>query len=155
MPFHKPTTHSLLESQHLIGLTKAKYYFIYEDDGTRYWFTRFLKKGFKHVTAIKFNGLFWIKMDLSLGWTDFDVLPYDRYDTIHNVTEHMDFTHIQYVEAYMKPRYRVRSLFAPWTCVEAMKSLIGIRACFVTTPYQLFKYIGANHGKSIRRRKQT
>jgi len=152
MPLHKPTNHSLLESQHLINKPKAKYYFIYEDNGERYWYTWMFKKGFQHVTAIKFTGLFWIKLDLSLGWTDFDVLPYDRYDTIHNVLEHVDYSHIQYVEAHLTPRYRVRALFALWTCVEAMKSLIGIRAPLVVTPYQLYKHIEANHGKNIRRR---
>jgi len=153
MPFHRPINHSLLESGHLVGQSKARYYFVYEDDGTRYWYSDFLKPGFKHVTAVKYNGLFWLKMDLSLGWTEFDVLPFDQYDTIHDVLKDVDYTHLQYVEAWRKPRYRVRSLFAPWTCVEAMKSLLGIRACLVTTPYQLYKHMEKHNGQNIRRLK--
>jgi len=99
-----------------------------------------MKDGFKHVTAIKFTGLFWIKVDLALGWTDFDVLPFDRYDTIKDVLKGQDVTY-QYVERWRKPRYRVRTMFAPWTCVEAMKSIIGIRAWWVFTPYQLYKHL--------------
>jgi len=88
---------------------------------------------------------FWIKMDFLLGWTDIGVLPYHDNATIYEITAKHNVI-VQYVEAWRKPRYRVRSIFAPWTCVEAMKSLLGIRAWWVITPYQLFKYCEAHHG---------
>lgn len=84
-------------------------------------------------------------MDFLLGWTDFGVLPYHDRATIYEITEGHNVI-VQYVEAWRKPRYRVRSIFAPWTCVEAMKSLLGIRAWWVITPYQLFKYCEAHYG---------
>ena len=90
-------------------------------------------------------------MDFTLSFTDFDVLPFDRYDTIHDVLDGVD-AHIQYIETYRRPRYRIKTLFAPLTCVEIMKSLLGFTAYTVFSPYQLYKYIEANHGKNIRRR---
>jgi len=140
MPLHKPKSHSLLDSQDLIGLNKARYYFVYSNTDHDHWYAKHLKKGFQHVFAVRFDGYFWTRMDLSLGWTDFDVLPYDRYDTIKDVLKGLDVT-IQYVERWRKPRYRVRTILAPWTCVEAMKSLIGIREPLVMTPYQLYKHL--------------
>ena len=74
--FHKPKTHSLLESQHLIGLSHKKVYLIYEDREPHWW-SKLFKSGYKHVYAITFDGLFWIKMDFLLGFTDIDVLCYD------------------------------------------------------------------------------
>ena len=142
--FSKPV--SLLESQHLVGLSHAKYYFIYEDKECHWW-NKWFKIGYKHVYAIKFNGLFWIKMEFALGYTEFDVLPYDWHDTINDVLEGQKVT-IQHVKAWRKPRYRVRLIYAPWTCVEAMKSLLGIRAWWMVTPYQLYKYCEAHHGRN-------
>lgn len=140
MPFHKPRNHSLIESQDLIGLSRTRVYFVYSNSDHRHWYVNFLKKGFQHVYCVKFDGFFWTRMDLSLGWTDFDVLHFDRYDTIKDVLKGQDVTY-QYVERWREPRYRVRTLFAPWTCVEAMKSLIGIRKPLVFTPYQLYKHL--------------
>ena len=150
MPFHNPKHHSLLESQHLIGLSHKRLYLVYEDKEPHWW-SYFFKSGYKHVSAVIFDGLFWIKMDFTLGYTDIDVLCYDWHDTIKDVTRDQDMI-TQYVEAWRKPRYRVRSIFAPWTCVEAMKSLLGIRAWWVITPYQLYKYCEAHHGHERRRR---
>lgn len=153
MSFHKPDTHSLLESQHLIGRSLTKIYLIYENKQD-FWWQRLLKNNYKHVHAVKFNGLFWIKMNFGSGFTDFDVLPYDWRDTITNVLEGQDVTY-QYIEVWRKRRYRVRSLFAPYTCVEAMKSLLGIRAWWMITPYQLFKYCEAHNEQRRRRNTST
>lgn len=130
--FSKPC--SLLESQHLIGLSRTKIYLVYSST-SEFWWGKLLKDGYKHVFAIKFDGLFWIKLDLTLGWTDYDVLAYDYKDTIEDI---VNGRKTQFVDVWRKPRYR--SLFAPWTCVEMMKSLLGIRAWWVFTPYQLYKY---------------
>lgn len=142
---HKPKIHSLLESQHLVNTSKTKLYLVYEEKKEGLWWQKYLKKGYKHVFAVHFDGLFWIKMDFTIGYTDYSVLPFDYRDTIKHVLEGRDMTY-QYVEAWRKPRYRVRLLFAPWTCVELMKSLLGIRAWWVITPYQLFKHCEAHHG---------
>lgn len=144
MPFHNPKEVSLLASKDLIGLSKTSLYLIYEDKIPCMWWQKFLKKGYKHVFAIRFDGFFWIKTDLTIGFMDSEVLPvYDRA-TIKTVLKGHNATY-QYVETWRKTRYR--SLFAPWSCVEAMKALLGIRAWWVLTPYQLYKYIEARHGK--------
>lgn len=145
MPFIQPKTKSLLESTNLIGHTKQQIYLIYEDRESHWW-SHFFKKGYKHVFALRFDGFFWIKMDFLMGWTDFGVVPYHDCATIKDITNGRNVI-VQYVEAWRKPRYRVRLLFAPWTCVEAMKSLLGIRAWWVITPYQLFKYCEAQDAK--------
>lgn len=141
MSFHKPC--SLLESQHLIGLSKACIYLVYIDKDDLWW-SKYLKAGYRHVFAIKFDGLFWIRMDLTIGYTDFDVLLYDYKDSIDDIVQ--DNATYQHVEVWRKTRYR--SILAPWTCVEMMKSLLGIKAWWILTPFQLYKYIEALKCKS-------
>ena len=133
--------HSLLDSIHLAGLSRTRIYLLYSDKDDTWW-SKFLKKGYKHVLAVKFDGIFWIKMDYTLGWTDCDVLLYDNKDTIKDVAKGYK---TQYVEVWRRQRYR--RLFAPHSCVEMMKSLLGIRAWWILTPYQLYKYCEAHHGK--------
>jgi len=134
--------HSLLESQHLIDRSKIGIYLVYEDKEPHWW-SIFFKKGYKHVYAVRFDGLFWIKLDFMLGFTDVDVLCYDWHDGIKDIAGDSP---TQYVETWRERRYRVRLLFAPYTCVEGMKALLGISAFWVITPYQLFKYCEAHHG---------
>jgi len=143
MPFHEPRERSLLESQHLIGLNRTELYLVYEDRNPGFWWQRFLKKGYKHVYAVHYDGFFWIKTDLTIGYLDIEVLPVHDRATIKTVLKGK--SKHQYVKAWRKTRYR--SIFAPWSCVEAMKALLGIRAWWILTPYQLFKYCEANHGK--------
>jgi hypothetical protein len=54
---------------------------------------------------------------------------------------------IQKVTA-VRPRHTVRSWFdiGPPSCVEVVKMALGIRAFFVRTPWQLFKYIQKRNG---------
>jgi hypothetical protein len=144
MPFHNPVEKSLLESEHLIGMSKTSVYLIYEDRQPGLWWQKFLKKGYKHVFAVRYDGFFWIKMDLTIGYLDIEVLPIHDRATISTVLKGQNVNY-QYVEAWRKPRYR--SIFAPWSCVEAMKAMLGIRAWWVLTPYQLYKYCEVNHGK--------
>ena len=143
MPFHKPKEHSLLESIDLIGTSKVQAYVVYEDKANEMWWQRFLKKGYQHSFLVIFDGYFWIKMELTIGFMDIHVLPFYNNDTIEDVMRGRDFTY-QYVQAWRKTRYR--SILAPWSCVEAIKAVIGVRAMHVLTPYQLYKYIEAHHG---------
>jgi len=44
-------------------------------------------------------------------------------------------------------RIRLPWVFGPWTCVEQIKALVGIRAPWVLTPRQLWKHLrGLNYG---------
>lgn len=142
MPFHRPKHHNLINSREYIGQSHTGIYLVYEQSRFQRFYVKWLKKGFQHVTAYKFTGYFWLRLDISLGYSDFDVLCYDYRDSIKDVLSGQDVTW-QYVEVWRQPRYRVRSIVAPWTCVEAMKSVLGIRAPLVLTPWQLYKHVEA------------
>lgn len=144
MPLHNPKVHSLLESIHLVKTSRVHAYVIYEDRDPGMWWQRYLKKGYSHSFLVIYDGYFWIKMELTTGYMDICVLPFYNNNTIEDVLRGIDCTY-QFIETWRRQRYR--SIIAPWSCVEAIKAVIGVRALHVLTPYQLFKYIEAHHGK--------
>ena len=154
MPIIKPARHSLIEKKHLADRSKTVVYFVYEDDGDVPILNKFLKEGYKHVYCVKFDGLFWIKLDFRLDFAECYVLPYDYRDTIENVLEGLDITLYQRVESWRKVRrYRTPTVVAPYTCVEAMKAIVGVFEPFVFTPYQLFNFVEKQDGRIFWRRR--
>ncbi len=102
------------------------------------WWARFLRPGFRHCFVVFDAGGFWIIIDGKAGVpevrvvaaTDFDLPAWYRGE---------GFTVIE-----------TETTGAPWrqpvmlaTCVGATKRLLGIRAPFVLTPWQLFRRLGA------------
>ena len=144
MPFHEPKNHSLLESIDLVGTSKLQAYVVYEDRDEQMWWQKPLKKGFKHSFLVIYDGYFWIKMELTIGFMDICVLPFYNNNTIEDILRGTKCTY-QLVQVWRRQRYR--NILAPWSCIEAIKAALGIRALHVLTPYQLFKYIEAHHGK--------
>ena len=149
MPIFKPQNSSLVDKAHLVGHTKIIGYIVYSD-GQPHWWSRFLENGYKHCYFIQFTGLIWIKVDYTLGFLDFGVLPYDYRDTIDDIISPDDT--YQRVEAWRKVR-RYRSIIAPLSCVELVKAVMGVSIPWVLTPYQLFNLVERKHGRISRRRR--
>ena len=141
----KKKYHSLLDRKHLIGYSTETFYLVYTDDADSPWFLRYLKKGYKHVYLVKFDGLFWIKLEYTLGFQDIRVLPYDMYDSIETIIGDEKY---QKVTVRRKIK-RYRTFIAPPSCVEAMKSVMGLREYFLLTPWQLFNYVEQRNGEII------
>ena len=125
---------SLVEQRHLVNHSFERAYVVYENKPHKHWWQHLLRKPYHHLYLVKFTGIFWIRMDFLLGFTDINVLPYDWHDTINDVTKDEDVK-IQYMEVWRRPRYRVRTIFAPW----------------VLTPYQLYKYCEAHNGVDVKK----
>ena len=139
MPVIALKHHSLVENSHLAGKSRVYGYLVFSNGGDHWW-SKYLKKGYKHVYFIKYTGIFWIKLDYTLDFMDYGLLPYDQYDTIETVLKGQDVSYLR-VDTYRQVR-RYRSVFiSPHTCVEAMKAVLGISSFWVLTPYQLFKYM--------------
>ena len=117
MPVIKIDRPSLVENRHLVGHSKIVFYLVYTNGHESIKILKLFKKGFRHVYLVKFDGLFWQKLDFTLGFTDLRVLPYDSRDTIETVLEGQDVTY-QRVSVWRKVRrYRVKSILAPYRSV--------------------------------------
>jgi hypothetical protein len=96
---------------------------------------RVLKPGFRHCFAVLDDGRHWLVLDPLAPRTDLRAL--DRAE-VPDLPEHLRRRGLTVIEARL--RHPVRP--APWrpfTCVEAVKRLIGLDAPFVFTPWQLYR----------------
>lgn len=133
---------SLLD-EHLVelaGRSHTEWFLVFEHGTERHWWTRFLRDGFHHVYALRWDGFNWIRFDPGLGFTDVEILPHPTPDVAGIVST--DCCAILRVTKWReRARYRVPWVLTPWTCVEQCKALLGIRAPHVLTPYQLFRHL--------------
>ncbi len=135
------------------GTKWVQWYLIFTPAKTRRWWDRWLKPGFNHVYAMRWDGFNWLIVN-----------PRSDYLQVENsaVCDHtLRDVAIGKATAVMGvlcevPEGTLRSRFfaGPVTCVEVLKSLLGIRAFFVFTPWQLYKYARSRRG-TIRQTQNT
>lgn len=98
---------------------------------------RFLRRGFRHCFVLLNDGHHWVSVDPLSSYTDI---------LVHHVPADFDFP------AWMEKRgYRVlkapitRSMtVAPigiFSCVEAVKRILGLHKRWIITPFQLHQYL--------------
>lgn len=107
-------------------------------DHTDIWWLKVLHRGFRHCSVlIQKNGI-WICVDPLAHRTEINVI--DVPDGF-NLAEWLEGDNCTVVLTHTC-RAEARPLLAmPTTCVEAVKRLLGIRAAFVLTPWQLHRYL--------------
>lgn len=98
---------------------------------------KILRPGFRHCYALLNDGRHWLSFDPLSNYTDINV--YDLPATFNLPLLLQDRGH-RVVKA---PVYRTKkeAPWMPYTCVEAVKRVIGLHARFILTPWQLYKYL--------------
>ncbi len=96
---------------------------------------RLLKPGFRHCFVVLHDGARWILFDpLSTG-VEIAVLPVDGAVDLAAIFRSQGLAAVETVA-----RRPARPLPpGPWSCVEAVKRAIGLRAPLVLTPWQLYR----------------
>lgn len=122
---------------------------IFVPPSTRHWWDRFLEPGFGHVYAIRWDGWNWIIVNPRLDTVLVDTSAYSYYSLRDLVIG--EATEVLSVTAQV-PIGRLRSPWhvGPITCVELVKGLLGIRAFWVRTPRQLYRYMRAQRGTVLK-----
>jgi hypothetical protein len=151
MPFTNQRPHSLFDHNPLQdGEVDVDWILIFEDTEAEYWWSRILKPGFQHVTAVRWDGYNWVMVAPLLGVMRVEILPF-RY---HERPETWWISHgktkptFMHVKRRTNPR-KVRNplVWGPVTCVETIKSLLGVGKFAIFTPYQLYRHLkGDDHG---------
>ncbi len=131
----------------LPGKRWARWHVVYlETPAPRFW-KPFLERGFYHVQLWReerfgpdVNDVMWLVIDPGLECAFAHVVMDPTPPWVAQPNEYK----VQCVETLTSAQ-RVRDWFhvGPVTCVELAKAFLGIRAFFVRTPFQLFKYIRA------------
>ncbi len=109
---------------------------------------RFLAKGFRHCFALVRSSGRWVLIDPLSHWTDVALLA-EAADgaTAADMVRTLNARGLAAVACSVAEPARRGSWLAPYTCVEAVKRVLGIRAPLVLTPWQLFRFIGQSHIK--------
>ena len=131
---------------------KTGWYIVFGYSQTPHWWGKILKRGFDHCWAIRWTGHSWLVYHPAYGAVDvysLDNLGYKESNNLPEIVQYTGYTAILYVKIHCdRGRLRVPWIYVPATCVEAVKYLLGLRAFWINTPYQLYKYLSKKgHGR--------
>ncbi|MBL6934032.1 MAG: hypothetical protein ISR48_01330 [Alphaproteobacteria bacterium] len=113
------------------------------------WWLKFLKPGFRHCFLVLRAGGHWVVMDPLAHRTEIQVPPVDREFDLCRWLEAQGFTVVRTRVSPMDGEGSARP--APWmpfSCVEAIKRVLGIRSRRVVTPWSLYCYLTARVGEA-------
>lgn len=136
MPWLTHKGQTLLDT---IGRHPVDWYLVYSDmDDRTNLMARMLKRGFQHVLALRRDGRVWVAIHPHFSFVDVqiiraDLTPWEMYprSTIQHVTA-------MRTNAWSSGAWHI----GPLTCVDLVKSLLGIRDWRIWTPWQLYRYCG-------------
>jgi len=115
-------------------------------DQTGLWWLRFLRRGFRHCFAMIQFGEGWVLYNPLSNGTQIDVWAGVGEDTVRGWLEGQGFVVVEYDLAPLGPDPLA---WAPFSCVEAVKRALRVRAGHVVTPWQLYRFLR----KTIRKEK--
>ena len=122
------------------------YYIIFTESGSENWLIKRLRKPYQHVLAIKKSPgkRFWIVINPIISFTYVDIVPVKDFPDIESLVD-KNAVIVPYTASIID---KSRHTLCVINCVEIVKSLLGIRAFWIWTPYQLYKYIkkGGDNG---------
>lgn len=103
---------------------------------------RWLAKGFRHCFALVRSSGRWVLVDPLSHWTEVVALA-EAADgaTAEDMVKALRARGLAAVACAVVEPARQGSWPAPYTCVEAVKRVLGIRAPLVFTPRQLFRLL--------------
>lgn len=96
---------------------------------------RLLKPGFRHCFVLLDAGCCWVRFDPLATAAEIALLPAADAEALAAALRAQGLTIVA-----ATPRRPLRPLPpGPWSCVEAVKRLLGLRAPFLLTPWQLYR----------------
>ncbi len=108
----------------------------FKDVPNKHWVQRFLKDGFRHSYAFKESpgGQFLIVVEPMRSHIDIDVVPNNK-ENLAKMTNCNKLVRVIVKYDLTKDRGH----FCRFNCVEAVKSLLGMKSFLTFTPWQLYK----------------
>lgn len=106
---------------------------------TELWWLHILKPGFRHCYAILHDGNKWVSYDPLAPHTEITV-HYD-IDSHFNLPQWLAGQGQLPVPASIDWDKKKASPPMVFSCVEAVKKLLGVHQFFVLTPWQLYRYL--------------
>lgn len=102
---------------------------------TDLWWLRLLRPGFRHCFAAIRQGPVWVVIDPMSHHTLM------RVESCPDLMAFYVSRGITVVATRLRPPPHRPAPWRPYTCVEAVKRLLGLPAPWVLTPWQLYKFL--------------
>lgn len=102
---------------------------------TQHWWNRFLHPDYQHCVLIKWDGFEFFLIHGGMAGIAVDV--------VHDPVGHIEGMHSYTLvsrETVDEEKLRLPLVFAPFTCVEVAKAILGIRSPLLLTPHQLYHW---------------
>jgi len=116
--------------------TKTKAWVVFSGEADLPWL-KILKEGYRHCYVLLNDGKHWITIDPLSSYMDVNVheLPLDFnlplwLKNSGNIIMPANIRHINKQAPWM-----------PFSCVEAVKRVLGIHKSFILTPWQLYRFL--------------
>ncbi len=114
-------------------------------DARRPWWLRFFPRGFRHCFALVRDAGRWVVVNPMSHWTEISVLPEaadgaDAQDVVRALAQ----KNIRAAVCAVAEPARRTLPPTPFTCVEAVKRILGLRAPWVLTPAALARFLEKN-----------
>ncbi|MGQ9371002.1 hypothetical protein [Azospirillum sp. ST 5-10] len=104
------------------------------------WWLRLLRPGFRHCFVVLNDGRHWVIVDPLAPFTEVAVLDLPAGFDLPGWFRGIGLTP---VAAGLRRGLRRPAPWAPFTCVEAVKRVLGLHAPLVLTPWQLYRRLAA------------
>jgi hypothetical protein len=112
---------------------------------------RALKPGFRHCAAVLQCGAVWVIYNPMSNATEVATLPACGEGTL---AARLGAAGYRVVATDVAAPWPVPLPWRPFTCVEAVKRAIGLRAPAVLTPWQLYRRLTAENGETARTKEE-
>jgi hypothetical protein len=129
-------------SQSFAHLTNTEAWVVFSGQTDLPWL-RVLKKGFRHCYVLLNDGTGWISVDPLSSMMDVRVQP---VPTTFDLPLWLQDRGLKVLPAVIKPQTK-QAPWMPFTCVEAVKRVLGIHKRFLFTPWQLYRHLQSSHQK--------
>jgi len=100
---------------------------------------RFLKSPFRHCFVILREGENWMTVDPMLN--HMDVRVHNHLPSDFDLPRWLQSRGQNVVPASLDRSHKKPAPWRPFTCVEAVKRILGIHDRFVLTPFQLYRHL--------------
>ncbi len=110
------------------------------------WLRRFLKPGFRHCFVLLRDGGRWISFDPLANYTE--ITCYGHLPESFDLPQWLESRGLTVLSASMERCASRCAPLMPFTCVEAVKRLLGLHRRLILTPWQLYRFLskGENNG---------
>ena len=100
---------------------------------------RILKSGFRHCFVILNDGQRWMVIDPAASYTDIQI--YHHIDVEFDFPDWLSGQGYKVVPATINKEHQRVAPCMFFTCVEAIKRVLGVHKRFILTPWQLYKFL--------------